>query len=72
MVVSLLFKGFLDRIVVTDLKNPNAKYYFPCSQWLAKDEGDGLICRDLMAFGNPFEIRKSKIKLFSYYFLMFV
>ena len=25
------------------------KFYFPCNQWLAKDEGDGLVVRQLTA-----------------------
>ena len=49
------------QIVVTDLHNKKWKYYFPCNQWLAKDEGDGLICRDLVGSSNPMAIRKSKI-----------
>ena len=52
---------FLDRIVVTDLKNPRWKYYFPCGQWLARDEGDGQICRDLVGSKDPLAIRKSKL-----------
>ncbi|CAL1540467.1 unnamed protein product [Lymnaea stagnalis] len=49
---------FLKRLVVTDLKNPQWKYYFPCDQWLAKDEGDREICRDLLAFRDPMAVRK--------------
>lgn len=51
-------KGFLERIVITDLKDPGIKYFFPCGKWLAKDEGDGLICRELIAHVDPLGIRK--------------
>lgn len=47
------------QVVVTDLKNPQWKFYFPCGQWLAKDEGDGLICRDLLGSQDPLGVRKS-------------
>ncbi|GFN87704.1 fibronectin type iii domain-containing protein 1 [Plakobranchus ocellatus] len=49
---------YLERIVVTDLKNPQWKYFFPCGQWLARDEGDGEICRDLIGNRDPLAIRK--------------
>jgi hypothetical protein len=50
---------FLDRVVVTDLQHPKKwKFFFPCGQWLAKDEGDGLICRDLIGSTDPLAIRK--------------
>ncbi|CAF4182729.1 unnamed protein product, partial [Rotaria sordida] len=39
---------FLDRIVVTDLYDPKTKYFATCNQWLAKDEGDKQISRELM------------------------
>ncbi|XP_022094211.1 lipoxygenase homology domain-containing protein 1-like isoform X2 [Acanthaster planci] len=60
---------FLDRVVVTDLSNPKkGKYYFPCGQWLAKGEGDGLICRDLLGSRDPLAVRKShkyKVHIFT-------
>lgn len=37
------------QITVYDRENPDKKYYFPCYQWLSKDEGDGRIARDLTA-----------------------
>ncbi|XP_053384453.1 lipoxygenase homology domain-containing protein 1-like isoform X6 [Mercenaria mercenaria] len=49
---------FLERVVVTDLLHPKWKYYFPCNQWLAKDEGDGAICRTLLGSRDPFAVRK--------------
>ncbi|XP_078580092.1 lipoxygenase homology domain-containing protein 1-like isoform X2 [Branchiostoma floridae x Branchiostoma japonicum] len=58
---------FLDRVVVTDIKNPACKYYFPCGQWLAKDEGDGLIARDLLGSKDPTAVRRmSKYKITTY------
>ncbi|XP_071795423.1 lipoxygenase homology domain-containing protein 1-like [Asterias amurensis] len=51
---------FLDRVVVTDHNNPKkGKYYFPCGEWLAKGEGDGRICRDLIGSRDPLAVRKS-------------
>lgn len=40
----------LDQIVITHRKTGN-KYFFPCHKWLAKDEGDGQISRDLPVAG---------------------
>jgi hypothetical protein len=34
--------------VVTDLFDPKTKYFATCNKWLAKDEGDGQISRDLI------------------------
>ncbi|XP_052229243.1 lipoxygenase homology domain-containing protein 1-like isoform X2 [Dreissena polymorpha] len=59
---------YLERVVVTDLKHPKLKYYFPCGQWLARDEGDGAICRTLLGSRDPFAIRKDtkyKISVFT-------
>ncbi|CAF3251609.1 unnamed protein product [Rotaria sp. Silwood2] len=39
---------FLDQIIVTDLSDPETTYFTTCNQWLAKDEGDGQIFRDLI------------------------
>ncbi|XP_030851144.1 lipoxygenase homology domain-containing protein 1 isoform X2 [Strongylocentrotus purpuratus] len=51
---------FLDRVVVTDTNNPKrGKFYFPCSQWLAKDEADGKISRDLIGSRDPLAVRKA-------------
>ncbi|XP_078666046.1 lipoxygenase homology domain-containing protein 1-like isoform X1 [Branchiostoma floridae x Branchiostoma belcheri] len=58
---------FLDRVVVTDVKNPACKFYFPCGQWLAKDEGDGRIARDLLGSKDPTAVRRmSKYKITTY------
>ncbi|XP_033751254.1 lipoxygenase homology domain-containing protein 1-like isoform X2 [Pecten maximus] len=58
---------YLERIVVSDMKHQQWKYFFPCGQWLARDEGDGAICRDLIGSKDPFGIRKeSKYKITVY------
>lgn len=54
---------------MTDLRNPKWKYYFPCGQWLAKDEGDGQICRDLTGSLDPLAVRKSKMNDLGYFFI---
>ena len=51
---------FLERIVITDLKNPKVNYFCPCGKWLDRNEDDGLICRDLVATDDPYAFRKSK------------
>ena len=38
---------FLDKVIVDDIEN-NRVYEFPCGRWLAKDEDDGQISRDLL------------------------
>ncbi|XP_071500737.1 lipoxygenase homology domain-containing protein 1-like [Diadema antillarum] len=51
---------FLERVVVTDTNNPKrGKFYFPCNQWLAKDEADGKISRDLIGSRDPLAVRKT-------------
>ena len=50
--------GDLDQVVVTDLDNTQWKYFFPCGQWLAKSEGDGATCRDLIGSRDPLATRK--------------
>lgn len=49
---------FTLQVVVTDVTHPNWKYFFPCGQWLAKDEGDGAISRDLVGSKDPLAMRK--------------
>jgi len=51
---------FLLQVVISDLKNKQWKYYFPCGQWLATDEGDGQISRDLLGSLDPLGVRKSE------------
>ncbi len=48
-------------MVITDLKDPDVKYYCPCSKWLAKDEDDGQISRDLLATDDISKILKSNL-----------
>ena len=43
---------FLERVVITDLKDPKINYFCPCSKWLAKDEEDHQIVRELPAEGD--------------------
>ncbi|XP_012498102.1 PREDICTED: lipoxygenase homology domain-containing protein 1 isoform X1 [Propithecus coquereli] len=38
---------FLDRIDITDMKN-EITYYFPCQRWLAVEEDDGQLSRELL------------------------
>ena len=38
---------YLDKIIVDD-SNQNRVYEFPCSRWLADNEDDGCISRDLV------------------------
>jgi PLAT/LH2 domain len=38
---------FVDSVTVCDLKTYNV-YTFPCNQWLATDEGDGAVERELV------------------------
>ncbi|GCB61309.1 hypothetical protein scyTo_0014316 [Scyliorhinus torazame] len=49
---------FLDRLVITDMNRPHLRFYFPCNQWLSKEEGDGLYVRDLLGSLNPMDIPK--------------
>jgi hypothetical protein len=48
--------------VVTDLFDPKTKYFATCNKWLAKDEGDGQTCRDLVFNKNKAGGRESEIK----------
>ncbi|XP_039606557.1 lipoxygenase homology domain-containing protein 1-like [Polypterus senegalus] len=49
---------FLDRVVVTDMNRPHLRFYFPCNNWLSKEEGDGLFVRDLLGSLNPMDVPK--------------
>jgi len=33
--------------MIQELDDPGKGYTFPCGQWFARNEGDGLICRTL-------------------------
>ena len=48
------------QVVITDLKNRRWKYYFPCGQWLATDEGDGQTSRDLIGSLDPLGVRRGQ------------
>ena len=45
----MLLYNLLFQIIVYCREREEQKFYFPCSQWLAKDEGDGQIVRQLTA-----------------------
>ncbi|XP_019387226.1 PREDICTED: lipoxygenase homology domain-containing protein 1 [Crocodylus porosus] len=49
---------FLDRVIVTDMNRPHLRFYFPCNNWLSKDEGDRQFTRDLVATLNPMDMPK--------------
>ncbi|CAF0870561.1 unnamed protein product [Didymodactylos carnosus] len=49
---------FLDRVIITDQYDPDTKYYVSCNKWLASDEGDGQISRDLICSKNELDNRK--------------
>lgn len=51
---------FLDRVVVTDLSRPHLRFYFACSNWLSREEGDNLYVRDLLGSLNPMDVAKCK------------
>ncbi|KAJ6663001.1 hypothetical protein lerEdw1_010822, partial [Lerista edwardsae] len=49
---------YLDRVIVTDMNRPHLRFYFPCNNWLSKDDGDGLWVRDLIGSLNPMDVPK--------------
>ncbi|KAI3361755.1 hypothetical protein L3Q82_002099 [Scortum barcoo] len=49
---------FLDRVVVTDMNRPHLRFYFACSNWLSREEGDNLFVRDLLGSLNPMDVPK--------------
>ena len=50
----------LDRVIVTDMNSPHLRFYFPCNNWLSKEDGDGQYVRDLIGSLNPMDVPKSK------------
>ncbi|XP_077943299.1 lipoxygenase homology domain-containing protein 1 [Gasterosteus aculeatus] len=44
---------YLDRVEIVDTKD-DTTYYFPCTRWLAVDEDDGQIARELVAVDEAF------------------
>ncbi|KAL6113992.1 loxhd1 [Pungitius sinensis] len=49
---------YLDRVEIVDTKD-DTTYYFPCTRWLAVDEDDGQIARELVAVDEAF-MRKNE------------
>ncbi|MBN3300355.1 LOXH1 protein, partial [Amia calva] len=49
---------FLDRVEITDNKD-DTTYYFPCERWLAIDEDDGQIARELVPVDEAFMKKNS-------------
>uniref|UniRef100_A0A8D0GZA6 Lipoxygenase homology PLAT domains 1 n=1 Tax=Sphenodon punctatus TaxID=8508 RepID=A0A8D0GZA6_SPHPU len=49
---------YLDRVIVTDMNRPHLRFYFPCNNWMSKDDGDGLFVRDLVGSLNPMDVPK--------------
>ncbi|XP_061658036.1 lipoxygenase homology domain-containing protein 1-like [Syngnathoides biaculeatus] len=49
---------FLDRVVVTDMSRPHLRFYFACSNWLSREEGDNLFVRDLLGSLNQMDVPK--------------
>lgn len=42
------------------MNRPHLRFYFPCNNWLSKEDGDGLYVRDLIGSLNPMDVPKSK------------
>ena len=54
------------KVTVTELVKGTVTY-FPCDQWLDKDEGDGQIRRQLMATKKSTDKRKGTLSLGLFY-----
>ncbi|XP_062933380.1 lipoxygenase homology domain-containing protein 1 isoform X3 [Cynocephalus volans] len=50
---------FLDRIDITDMNN-EITYYFPCQRWLAVEEDDGQLSRELLAVDESYVLPTSE------------
>ena len=48
MIITYVCTNFF-QIIVYCREREDQKFYFPCNQWLAKDEGDGMTRRQLTA-----------------------
>lgn len=68
--ILLFIKGFLERVVIVDLKDPNVNFYCLCSKWLDKNKEDGLICRDLIASDDPLAIKKCMLIYILFYIFL--
>uniref|UniRef100_A0A3P9N0R2 Lipoxygenase homology PLAT domains 1 n=1 Tax=Poecilia reticulata TaxID=8081 RepID=A0A3P9N0R2_POERE len=58
--IKKLASWFLDRVVVTDMIRPHLRFYFPCNNWLSREEGDNLFVRDLLGSQNPMDVPKER------------
>lgn len=45
----IILSPLIFQIIVYCREREERKFFFPCNQWLAKDEGDGQIVRHLTA-----------------------
>ena len=55
---------FVEKIVVSTQDDDNVRrYYFHCGQWLARDEGDGQIRRDIAASNDPVVVSESSKRI---------
>ena len=61
IILSIVNSKSLFQIVVKNLNNTKDVYYFPCSNWLSKDEGDGQISRQLLGTRNLDNIADGKL-----------
>ncbi|XP_058548188.1 lipoxygenase homology domain-containing protein 1 [Neofelis nebulosa] len=50
---------FLDRIDITDMNN-EVTYYFPCQRWLAVEEDDGQLSRELLPVDESYVVPPSE------------
>uniref|UniRef100_G1RKM4 Lipoxygenase homology domain-containing protein 1 n=1 Tax=Nomascus leucogenys TaxID=61853 RepID=G1RKM4_NOMLE len=50
---------FLDRIEITDMNN-EITYYFPCQRWLAVEEDDGQLSRELLPVDESYVLPQSE------------
>ncbi|XP_046942403.1 lipoxygenase homology domain-containing protein 1 isoform X1 [Lynx rufus] len=50
---------FLDRIDITDMNN-EVTYYFPCQRWLAVEEDDGQLSRELLPVDESYVLPPSE------------
>uniref|UniRef100_G3QS54 Lipoxygenase homology domain-containing protein 1 n=1 Tax=Gorilla gorilla gorilla TaxID=9595 RepID=G3QS54_GORGO len=50
---------FLDRIDITDM-NSEITYYFPCQRWLAVEEDDGQLSRELLPVDESYVLPQSE------------
>ena len=55
-----IFKPLSLQVIVDDL-DQSITYKFPCSRWLATDEDDGQIYRDLLVGKGAVDINKGKV-----------